>query len=77
MEEPRKIKENWYMAKWKEKTSKSKIQFIVYVEGIYLFMVSDWLTDEEVENINLSEWNFMEWTSWEKQKAGVNNDNDK
>lgn len=75
MEEIRQIKENWYMAKWKEQTPNSKIQLILEIKGTYLFMVSDWLTNEEIENIDLTQWNFMKWTSWEQQKAGVNNDN--
>lgn len=58
MEDYKKIKENWYMAKWKEKTDKSKIQFVIEIKDTYIFMVSDWLTDEEVKSIDLSKWNF-------------------
>lgn len=76
MEEMKQIKENWYMAKCKEQTSKSKIQFILKIKGDYLFMVSDWLTDEEIKAIDLSEWNFVNYTSLGQQKAGVANDSD-
>lgn len=58
MYELRKIKENWYMTKCPEKTNKSKIQFIVKMENEYLFMVSEWLTEKEISNINLQDWNF-------------------
>lgn len=74
MQEIRKIKKHWYMAKWKEKQVESKIQMIVDYQRTYLFLVSDWLTEKEIKNINLDEWNFMTFTSWEQQKAGVTDD---
>ncbi|MBO5004337.1 MAG: hypothetical protein J6D03_03620 [Clostridia bacterium] len=52
------IKENWYMAKYYKPENKNKIQLIVKVNDIYLFMVSEWLTQKEVENINLNNYEF-------------------
>ena len=71
MGEIRKIKENWYMAKWKEKTDKSKIQLILNVENDYVFLVSDWLTQREIEEIDLSDWNFKQWKDLEHKKKEV------
>ncbi len=54
----KKIKDNWYMAKYREPKVKNKIQLVIEVDGQYLFMVSDWLTKEEIEHINLSNYRF-------------------
>lgn len=54
----KKIKDNWYMAKYREPKVKDKIQLVIRVDDQYLFMVSDWLTREEIENIKLSDYKF-------------------
>lgn len=69
MEKIRKIKENMYMALWNKKLCEEKIQFIVEYEGNYLIEVSEWLTKEEIKDIDLSKYDFMKWTEYTK-KAG-------
>ena len=69
----KKIKDNWYMSKFKEQTNNDKIQFVFNYRDIYIFAVSDWLTDEEIEKINLKDYSFMKWTEFEKE--GVTNVN--
>lgn len=70
------IKKNWYNSIIKKPlkgSENSNIQYIIEYQGNYSVVSLKPITLEEIENINLKDWNFQTWK--EVKIAGVVNDN--
>lgn len=71
-EKIRKIKEGWYNFVLKEPLKgceNSNIQYIIEVDGVYGVASQKPMTLEEINNINLNDWNFRPFGEVVKEGA--------
>ena len=57
-----KIKENWYMVEVDGRIAETNIQWVVRVGETYLFMVKKYLSEKEIEEIDINSYKFHQFT---------------
>ena len=62
MDKFKKIKENWYMVEGDGRIAKTNIQWVVKVDETYLFMVKKYLSQKEIDEIDINSYKFHQFT---------------